>query len=230
MFTHPDFEVIPFEEVPLDRDVFLMGEQWLKDYESAMISMFDGGEYPNVGYIAYAAVRRVGESALEISWYPNIHDRFHEVSVFLPRDQVVVSVESSQYGEKVHIFVKDEWLDSLYSRPYSLFALFDVIGVKKAIRSGQLSNERLANLRNRIDDLAKTHPEVAFITYADSLLIKSQWRAGFFEKKVKYQYEPEALVLLYPEIASIYGEVLGMPIYGVSLPRLRSAPRCRRGR
>ena len=215
MFTHPNFEVIPFEEIPLGRDVFLMGKRWLKKYESAMISMFDGGEYQIVGCITYAAVRGISESALEISWYPNIHDRFHEVSVFLPRDQVVVCVESSQYDEKTHIFVTDEWLDSLYSRPYSVFAMFDAIGVKKAIKSGQLSSDRLANLRCRIDDLAKNHQEAAFITYADSLLIKSQWKAGFFEKKIRYHYEPEGLVVLYPEIASIYAEVLDMPIYGV---------------
>ena len=106
MFDHKLFITYPFEDVPLNRDVFLMDEQWLDQYETAMVALFNGSEYDNVGYISYAAIRRIEEFALELSWYPNIYDRFHEVTVRLPRDQFITCVDCWQYDEKPHVFVK----------------------------------------------------------------------------------------------------------------------------
>ena len=107
MFEHPLFRTYTFEEVPLDQDAFLMDEQWLEQYEASLVSMFNGAAYENVGYISCAAARHVDEFSLEILWYPNRHDRFHEVRVRLPRDQFITCVDCWRYDEKPHIFVKN---------------------------------------------------------------------------------------------------------------------------
>jgi hypothetical protein len=93
MFDHPLFRNYAFEDVPLNRDVFLMDEQWLDRYEASLIALFNSGKYENVGYISYAAIRHVDHFGLDLSWYPNTHDRFHEVSVRLPRDQFITCVD-----------------------------------------------------------------------------------------------------------------------------------------
>ena len=62
-----------------------MDEKWLTQYEASLIAMFNGADYSPAGYISYAAIRRIDTYALEVSWYPNIYDRFHEVTVTLPR-------------------------------------------------------------------------------------------------------------------------------------------------
>lgn len=215
VFTHPLFRNYAFEHVPLDRDVYLMDEEWLDRYEASLVALFNGGTYDNVGYISYAAIRHVDEFGLDLSWYPNVFDRFHEVRVRLPRNQFISCVDCWQYDEKPHIFVKHGWLTNLHLRPFSAFALVDAIGVKKAINRHELSREKLAALRDRIDRIASAHPGVCFVTFADSLLLKSNWSVGTFDSKVEYTYEPEALVKLFPQLSQIYDEVLSLKIYAV---------------
>ncbi|MCV2357316.1 hypothetical protein LNV09_24490 [Paucibacter sp. B2R-40] len=212
-FAHSGFQHFEFEQVPLDRDVFLMDESWIADWESAYLDLFEGQPFRNVGYISYAAVRQASIDALEISWYPNIMDRFHEVSVLLPRAAFVACVDVYDYDEKPHIFVKSQWLTGIHLRPYSAFALVDVIGVKNALRGGGLSGAKLIALRDRIDLLADATPGVAFVSFADSLLLKANWFVGQHDSEVNYSYEPETLIRLIPQVAAIYQDVLGMSVY-----------------
>lgn len=212
-FTHEQFEHFEFDAVPLDRDVFLMDEKWIPEWEAAYLDLFEGKEFRNIGYISYAAVRSATPEALEISWYPNIFDRFHEVSVVLPREAFVACIDVHDYDEKPHIFVKAGWLSVLHLRPYSAFALIDAIGVKQALTTGQLSGSKLVALRDRIDGIAEATPGVAFVSFADSLLLKANWFVGQFDSDVSYSYEPEKLIHLFPQVASAYQDILGMSIY-----------------
>ncbi|MDQ6702275.1 MAG: hypothetical protein M3Z96_03770 [Pseudomonadota bacterium] len=93
MFDHDLIEKHAFESVPLGRDLYLMDEKWMQAYEKALLALVRGGEYDPVGYISYAAARAINAEAIELSWYPNIHDRFHEVRVILPRSQFVTCTE-----------------------------------------------------------------------------------------------------------------------------------------
>ena len=110
----------------------------MSEWESAMVDFFGGDEYKYIGYISYAAARKVGTDSIEISWYPNIMDRFHEVSILLPRSKIISCVDCPSYDEKPRIFVDSAWLSNLHLRPYSAFALIDAIGVKLALSKGEL--------------------------------------------------------------------------------------------
>lgn len=214
-FSHPQFQVFPIENVPLDRDVFLMDEKWLRTWELSYLKFFNGENFENVGYISYAAVRMARPDCLELSWYPNIFDRFHEVSVLLPKSAFIACVDVHDYDEKPHIFVKSEWLTGLHLRPYSAFALIDAIGVKSALMAGKLPGDHLVQLRSRIDEIADATPGVAFVSFADSLLLKANWYVGQHDSGINYSYDPERIVQLIPSIAAAYNDVLGMKIYAV---------------
>lgn len=190
-----------------------MEERWLADYETALVNMFNGAEYVAVGLVSCAAVRRIGEQSLEISWYPNVYDRFHEVTVVLPRTSFVVCVECPNYDEKPHIFVTSTWLNNLYLRPYSAFALIDAIGVKDAIAKGQLTADRLRLLRSRIDEIAAETKNVLFVSFADNLLLKSNWFVGSKDSGTENTYGPELLVRLIPQIATAFRDILSLEIY-----------------
>ncbi len=192
-----------------------MDEKWMQAYEADLLGTFAGEEYKYVGYISYAAARSIKSDAIELSWYPNIHDRFHEMKVTLPRSQFITCTEVRQYDEKPRVFVRGEWLNGLHLRPHSVFALVDAIGVRLALENGTLDNSRLVLLRERIDAIAGRYPTVAFVSFADSLLLKSNWFVGAWDSAVKYSYEPETIVRLLPEIQFVYREVLGMEIYAV---------------
>ncbi len=125
------------------------------------------------------------------------------------------SLGCADYDEKPHVFVKSGWLDHLHLRSYSVFALIDAIDVKDALKKGLLTRGKLVRLRDRIDAIAEQHPDIAFISFADSLLLKSNWHVGQFESEIEYSYEPEIFVRLISEIQTVYREVLGLDIYAV---------------
>lgn len=212
-FRHHEFRTRSFEDVPLNRDVFLMDERWLPEYEAARIEMFNGGDYRAVGYISYAAIRSIGSDWLELSWYPNISDRFHEVWVRLPRNAFIICVDTPRWDDKPHIFVTGSWLSGLHLRPYSAFALVDAIDVRDALSNGRLAGPTLVRLRDRIDAIAVANPGVAFVSFADSILLKMNWFVGQYDSDVSYSYEPESLVTLMPTLAQAFREEVGLDVY-----------------
>lgn len=211
--THNRFRHFEFEAIPFNRDICLMEERWIPEWEDAHLKSFAGGEWKPVGYISYISVRAASAYALDISWYPNIFDRFHEVKVILPRDEFVDCVEIYDSDAKPYIFVKGDWLTGLHSRPYSAFALIDAIGVKETLMKGSLSGDKLIALRDRVDQIADANPNIAFVSFADSLLLKTNWFVGQYDSEINYSYEPEALIRVFPQIAAAYKELLGMNVY-----------------
>lgn len=193
----------------------IMDVEWMADYEQAWLDFFDGEEFRNVGFIDRAAVKKATSEALEISWYPNLFDRFHEVHIVLPRDEFVVCVGVPEYDERPHIFVKGGWLSDLHLRPYSVFGLVDAVGVSAALAAGRINESQFVSLRNRIDEIATTEPEIAFVSFADSLLLKANYTIGEFDSPVEYSYDPETLLRLLPSIAESYREELGLSVYSV---------------
>lgn len=177
--------------------------------------MFDGGEYPNVGYVAFAAAQSISINTIELSWFPNVNDRFHEVKIILPKAEFITCVECFDYDLKPYVFVSNSWLNQLYMRVNSVFLLIDAIGVKNKILSGKLQHEDLAKLRSAIDGLAEDYQELAFVSFADSLLIKGNWRVVHVESEVTYSYEPEVFVRIVPQVEEIYRDILGLRIYAV---------------
>lgn len=215
MFDHKYFDVYPFEDIPLNRDCYLMDECYLQEYEASMLDVFaDKGGAP-IGYISYSAARKINEHSLDESWYPNISSRFHEVAISLPRNQFVTCVGSWRYSEKPHIFVKSGWLEELHRRSYTVFCMVDAIGVKAALQNGILSREKLVLLRETIDELAESHSEVCFVSFADSMLIKGNWTVGHFRSDISYTYNPEVFVHIFKELQAVYREVLGLGVYAI---------------
>jgi hypothetical protein len=201
LFEHDDIEVHDMENVPLERDIFMMDVVWMDGYEAALLKGMAGGDWDNIGYVSYVCARTVSNESLELSWYPNIYDRHHEVRVTLPRSEFVTCTEMPMYDEKPRIFVTSEWLEDLH--------------LKKALANGTLTREKLVALRGRIDEIASRYPNVSFTSFADSLLLKSNWTVGQWDRPVTYTYEPEKIIEILPELSEAYSATLGLPIYAV---------------
>jgi len=93
MFDHEIFEVFEFENIPMHRDCFLMDEKYMREYEENTLRVFAGGYDKEVGLISWVACDSIRENSLELSWYVNVHDRFHSIPVVLPKDKLVACVE-----------------------------------------------------------------------------------------------------------------------------------------
>lgn len=215
MFNHDLFDQYSFEKIPLDRDIYVVDEIYMSEYENTMLRFFEGAEYEQIGYVSYVAARSINDSSMELSWYVNISDRFHQIVISLPRDQFVACVGSWRYDERPRIFVKSEWLENIHARTYSVFALIDAADVKNALARGLIKRSHLIDLRSEIDKIANRYPDISFISFADSLLLKSNWSVGHFKIDTKYTYSPEVFISLAAEINGIYQKVLDLKAYAV---------------
>lgn len=217
MFENSDIDKYAFDEIPLDIDCVLMSEIYMKEFADELAKMLQGEECSpyEVGYVSPVAIRKISENYLHLSWYPNTFTRFHEVSIGLPKDKVKSCVGCGKYDVKPYIFVDHEWLEQLHLRPYSVFALIDAIGVKNAIKDNLLTKEKLLDLRDRIDVLAAEHEDISFISFADSLILKSNWDVGYFHKRIECSYKPEIFLTIIKALERIYKDVLGLDIYAI---------------
>lgn len=217
-FSSYSFEKFTLDELPVQRDTWIMDEIYMGEWEDVWLKSIGGDEHASpyeVGYITQVHIANVTAAGAEISWYPNTHDRFHEVKTFLPREAFVAAALAYQYEKRVSVFVKSDWLRKLHLQSNSIFAMIDAVDMTAAIKSGAISHEKVIALRDRLDEFAGLHPDISFISFADSLLIKTNWTAGMVHTGVKYDYRPEALLYLFQELQVLYQDALGLEIYGV---------------
>ena len=217
MFGHKDIDKYHFEEIPLNQDCLLMSEIYMEEFSDSLIKMLEENDVNpyEIGYVGNIAGRKINENSIDLSWYPNVNTRFHEVSISIPKDKVKVCIGCWQYGIKPYIFVDHEWLEHLYTREYSVFALIDAIDIKYAIRNNLLTKEKLVMLRDKLDFLAAQHEDISFISFADSLILKSNWSVGYFRKGIECSYAQEVFLWIIKEIKDIYREVLCLDIYAI---------------
>lgn len=164
LFEHESIDKYSFDEIPLNQDCMLMSEQYMEEFSAALIEMLRGGEVNpyEVGYVGYVSARKINANSIDMSWYPNVNTRFHEVSISIPKDKIKTCVDCWQYDIRPYIFIDHEWLENLYMREYCVFALVDAIGVKKAMRENLLNKENIIRLRDMIDALAEQQKNISF--------------------------------------------------------------------
>jgi hypothetical protein len=224
MFSSGLFDTYDPEDLPIDQDIALIDEKYLLEWEQAWLindalDEESGGARPSanpyeVGYIMPASVIRQLTHGLEISWYPNTHERFHELKIVLPLTEIVQCVEVHKYDGKPTVFVKGDWLEMVHLRSNSLFAMIDVVAMGDELQNGRLETGKLIALRDRLDTLAAAHPDISFISFADSLLLKTNWTVGMFDKGA-YNYAPEKLIELFAEVREVFRDTLGLDVYAV---------------
>jgi hypothetical protein len=217
-FSSYSFRKFTLDELPLKRDTWVMDEGYMGEWEAVWLKSIDGDEKASpyeVGYITPVHISEVTPAGAEISWYANTHDRFHEVKTFLPRGAFVAAARADEYEKRVSVFVKSDWLRKLHLRSNSIFAMIDAVDMTAAIKSGAISHDKVIALRDALDEVGARYPSISFISFADSLLLKTNWTAGMVNTDIKYTYVPESLLNLFKELQIIYRDTLGLEIYGV---------------
>lgn len=216
--SHYSFETFSLDDLPLQRDTYIMDEVYMVEWANEWIKVFGGDDKASpyeIGYITPVHIAQVMPAGADISWYANTNTRFHEVKTFLPRDAFVAAALAYEYEKRVSVFVKSEWLRKLHLRSNSIFAMIDAVDMTNAIRDGAISREKVIDLRERLDEVAARNPFISFISFADSLLLKTNWTAGMVDTDVKYDYVPESLLILFQELQTLYRSTLGLEIYAV---------------
>lgn len=214
MFDDPNCELFDYKDIPKFEDCCLMDEEYLEEYEKMLIDSFYSGDWKPVGYISWISVINVEDNYFEISWFPT-YARYHEISIKIPKEQFILCVSSRNYDVKPRIFLKNGCIDDLHIRCYSVFCLIDAVGVKEALNNNIITSDKLINIRNEIDLVASKYKDISFISWADSILLKSNWTVGLVDTDIKYTYKPEIFFKIILEIKDIFKRLLGLNIYAV---------------
>lgn len=215
MFEHPNFVKCAFEEIPLNRDCHLVEDTYLKNVNSSLVKCFEKQEWDVDWYVSFVAARRIGVASVELSWFADVNRRFHQFTISLPREAFVACVCVRRFDFKPFIFAKREWIQALHRRRFAAFAMIDAIGVKKALEEGRLTRERLLQLRAALDGISAKHPNVAFVSVSDTIILKGSWSVGYLDEEAKYEYEPEALIGIVAEIREAYQRIADLPVYAI---------------
>ena len=92
----------------------------MAEFEREWLELYAGREYDPKYLVSYVAVRARFDEVLELSWYPNVNTRFHEVRVTLPKAAFVACIGQCRHDGNPSIFVQSEWLGELYLRANSV--------------------------------------------------------------------------------------------------------------
>lgn len=217
-FSSYSFQQFTLDELPLGRDTWIMDEAYIGEWEAEWLKNIHGDEAASpyeIGFITPVSIEKVTPAGADIRWYPNTHDRFHVVKTFFPREAFVAAAMACEYEKRVSVFVKSEWLRKLHLRSNSIFAMIDAVDMTAAIRSGAITHEKVIALRDALDTFAARYPFISFISFADSLLLKTNWTAGMVDTDVRYTYVPESLLILFRQLQTLYRDALGLEIYAV---------------
>jgi hypothetical protein len=208
-FDNPDFEHYTPDALH-NYELLLQDEAYIEEYKRFITDRNNGGKWKSVGYVCFVAVKRITSKIIELSFFPITSDRRLELPIVLPRDQIVSCVRAWQWDEKPTLFVKSEWLEKTLSRFNCVFGLIDAREVKNKLETGMAINEHLPKLRSGLDAVASRYPQISFVSFADSVLLKSHWSLD-----VKSSYDPEVLLYLFTELRTLFKESLGLAVYGV---------------
>lgn len=205
-----------FENIPLQGDMYLMDACYLEEYNNYLRQILNEEQnVEHVGAVSYIAANSIGDHSIELSWYPNTFDRFHKVEISLPRTVFKACIGCWRYDIKPTIFVDGTWLRNLYLRNHSVFMLIDTIGMKEALGNGFLDRRKLIQLRDQIDKFSSDNNGSVFISFADSLLVKSNWTVGTWDTDVAYTYQPEKFLKMIPQLFNMYKDILGLNAYAI---------------
>lgn len=214
LFDNPIFEHFAPEDIPQRSDLFMVDAKFMEHWGRCWAEKKGEGN-DDVVFVSYISVEKASAHALELRWFLNISTRFHALQIILPRDKITAAFGINGYDEKIHLFVDSDWLAMLHSRLYAAFGMVDAIGVKDALRKGAIKKENLEGLLGRIDRIAVEHPEIAFVSFADSILLKGNWSVNYVRKGQPQTYQPEKLVVVFGKLSKAFQDELGLAAYGI---------------
>jgi len=137
----------------------------------------------------------------------NLIDRCHLVSEYISPDDI--RSMKIGYDGNIYIVVKKRRYDSFYKKYSVSFALVDFIGSKNKLKESPLSVVALQpKILAIIDSFAVNHPELAIVSFADTIIIKTIW--SYLKHKT---YSPETFLKSVLDLRSLLRKRLHIKSY-----------------
>ncbi len=216
----PDTNVYSFDRIPNRRDLFLVGSSQLETLRrewARYLAEPDGTTptHPNEALnFTWCSVESNADDSCDLNVCIDMMQRYHGTVRKLPRSKFVTCVHFWNYQKRPYLVVDQDWFDEIQQALYSLYALVDAIGIRKALESKDgLAPDRIAALKARLDKIAAAHHDHVFFTFADSVIIKTNWSARPEEYAISYR--PESFLDVVEQVRAAFAECLSMNSYAV---------------
>lgn len=147
-------------------------------------------------------------------------NRYHEITCVLPRDIFVKCVDVPAYDGHPFVFVKHSWFVQFVESQFCCYGLIDQIGFKTESCENSNLKDYLSRRRSCLEEVAKNHPNILFILWSDSILIKLPWSLSEY----KEGYNPEVLVSIFKEIRNEFQNIMGFDSYAVFVMGKNDSP------
>lgn len=214
-FQHRQFELVDIKDIAFARAHYLTSDRFIPVFEEAWLREFskvpsEEGPYDVCPFQPFVPYLKI-ENNLQGSFVMDRMYRYHEVSYSLPLKEITCIVEIPDSEKYPFIFVSDEWFQEFLKGHVTTYALIDAIGVRSLIQKDSSALKNLMpKLMLEIDIVAAKFPHILFMSFADSVILKSNSPAASAAK-----YKPEELLYCYVEIDAAMKKILGLPAYGI---------------
>lgn len=209
-----EYETYSFDEIPLDRDLFMVSQNDKNILVNAFIDSSGRDETVyKIGRLAIVVRRRV-EDKLHIEVFANIFTRYHSIRTIVSKSDIESCIGCQNYDFDPTLLVNDNLFQSFITKKYSIFALIDADGMKTALMDNVVTDEKLLILRSKIDAIASAHTSFLFISFADSILVKTVWQGP--SSMDNEGYNPEELIEIANKIDAAYFEILRLQTYCIA--------------
>lgn len=192
-------EFYEVSNVPLNKDSFLLSDQWLDRVEKQWTEFlspecdYEKWTHPNelMDYIP-CHISSVNDSHLNITLLLDRSSRFHTVSKTLPTKFFKTAFKVFGSEKRPYIIVDQNWFNNLRNSIYSVYVLIDFVGIRNLFNEyGEFPSDKLNSIKAIVDKFCNQNKDLTFLTCADNIIIKSGWE--FVTKNSKYQ--PEKLLI-----------------------------------
>jgi hypothetical protein len=206
-----------FEQLPTNRDLFIIGEDEFNNNIDYWKKYLDkrGLQHPNnFQTYRFASITHNSDKLIDLFLEINIHTRFHGIHKKLPKTKFRFCIEFWSWGERPYLIVDQKWLNAFLNDTYSIYALIDFIGVRSIIEEhGIIPKKYIKKLKKNLHVLSVKHSNYLFVTFADNLIIKTNWSGE--KEKYNNSYKPELFLKLIENVFSIIKSSINLDSYAV---------------
>lgn len=210
-------EEYSWDDIPVGEELRLMPDKFQSDYVDALesINKLGAGSPYEIGYGTIIVVHAVNPEYLECTYFFDTLYRYHRATVDLPRSGFKAGFGSLDNGIASALFYDTVLHEKIAVRPNTIYAEIDVANATTPLRSGRFGGTLMVELRDTLDEIAEKYPQVVFFSYADGVILKGNWDAGYYSLGISPSYGPEEFMGVVFEASSVFERVLGLKAYSV---------------
>ena len=211
------FTFYDLPQLQLKKDYFLNSDLKSKEIEIEWLKYINHEDYKHPNSISEYFpfdILRISNDELFIRILMQRNDRWHTIKISLPISIFRVAYLAHTSETRAQIVVKEEWFKKLKEYSYSVYCIIDFIDMKKILsKLGSISAEQLNRIKYIVDVFATANPDYIFMSFADNILIKTNWKMDY--KGNTTIYNPEKLLRLIQKLRREIKLELGIDSYSI---------------